>query len=99
MYVNVDFVKPYCSFCLRCNCTLLLLCYAFRFIPESVRWLLVQGRKREAKAILENVAKLNKKPMPDEDLLVPTVVSNKGFLELFKTRKLAIISIILNYAW
>ena len=70
-----------------------------RFVPESVRWLLIKGRKEEARAILEHVAKVNKTQMPKEELAVPIVLSNKGFLELFKTWKLAKISLILCYAW
>ena len=70
-----------------------------RFIPESVRWLLVNGRKDEAREILEKVAKVNKKEMPMEDLHVPEKTDSKGVLELFKTWKMAKLSLIQIYAW
>ena len=70
-----------------------------RFIPESVRWLLVNGRKEEAREILTNVARINKRDMPSDELQVPATTINKGFLDLFKTWRLAKLSVIQLYAW
>lgn len=70
-----------------------------RFVPESVRWLLVKGQRDKAQAILQNVAKMNKKEMPSEDILVPVTTANKGVLELFKTWYLAKLSLIQIYVW
>ena len=36
-----------------------------RFVPESPRWLLSKGRIRKAEAILTEMAKYNRKPVPD----------------------------------
>ena len=70
-----------------------------RFIPESVRWLLVNGRKDEAREILTNVARINKRDMPSDELQVPETTTKKGFLHLFKTWKLAKLTLIQLYAW
>ena len=70
-----------------------------RFVPESVRWLLVTGQRDKAQAILQNVARVNKKEMPSEDILVPVTTENKGVLELFKTWYLAKLSLIQIYVW
>jgi len=70
-----------------------------RFVPESVRWLLVKGKTEKAQAILEKVAKVNKKEMPVDDLHVPVTTANKGVLELFKTWKMTKLSLIQIYAW
>ena len=70
-----------------------------RFVPESVRWLLVKGKTEKAQAILEKVAKVNKKEMPVDDLHVPVTAANKGVLELFKTWKMTKLSLIQIYAW
>ena len=70
-----------------------------RFIPESVRWLLVKGKKEEAREILSNVAKVNKKEMPSEELRVPVTTASKGIFELFKTWNMAKLSLIQCYAW
>ena len=77
----------------------LKLIFIERFIPESVRWLLVNGRKEEARKILERVAKVNKKEMPSDDFLVPVTTASKGVLELFKTWRLTKQLIIQIYAW
>ena len=79
--------------------TLLNVHFIQRFIPESVRWLLVKGETEKAREILERVAKVNKKEMPSGELRVPVTTANKGVLELFKTWKLAKLSIIQCYAW
>ncbi|KAL9985445.1 hypothetical protein ACROYT_G007856 [Oculina patagonica] len=71
----------------------------WKLIPESVRWLLVNGRKDEARAILEKVAVINKKEMPKDELYVPVQSSRKSVVELFKSWKLAKLSLIQCYAW
>lgn len=70
-----------------------------RYVPESVRWLIVQGKTDKARAILEKVAATNKKEMPSEELHIPITTANKGVLELFKTWKMAKLSLIQIYAW
>jgi len=68
------------------------------FIPESVRWLLVNGRKEEAREILTNVARIIRRDMPSDELQVQETTAKKDFLDLFKTWKLAKLSIIQLYA-
>lgn len=36
-----------------------------RFLPESPRWLLAKGRLEEASKILETLARVNNKELPD----------------------------------
>ena len=62
-----------------------------------MRWLLVKGEKEKARAILENAAKVNKKPLPNDDLFVPRTTENKGVVDLFKTWKRGKLSLILIY--
>lgn len=39
-------------------------CFVFRFIPESPRWLLVQGKTEKAYSVLQKIAKGNGKDLP-----------------------------------
>lgn len=38
---------------------------SFRFLPESPRWLLATGKLEEASKILETLASVNQKDLPD----------------------------------
>lgn len=42
-----------------------------RHVPESPRYLLVSGRTQQARAVLEQVARMNRAPMPEGELLPP----------------------------
>ncbi|KAL7862184.1 hypothetical protein SRHO_G00136250 [Serrasalmus rhombeus] len=73
-------------------------------MPESPRWLLSQGKTREAMSIVENVAKCNKKSMPADlpemDVLVgQQEIVPPSFKDLFRTPKMRKHTIILIYAW
>ena len=64
-----------------------------------MRWLLVNGKKEQAREILEKVAAVNKKEMPRDELQVPVTTANQGVLELFKTWKMAKMSLAQIYIW
>ncbi|CAB3983634.1 organic cation transporter -like [Paramuricea clavata] len=60
------------------------------FTPESVRWLLLQGQEDKARQELNKVAKINKKTMPKDDLVMPESTETHGnLLHLFQNKKLA----------
>ncbi|XP_001628786.3 organic cation transporter-like protein [Nematostella vectensis] len=93
------FIKDWKLLCIISTVPFVFIFIFWKFIPESVRWLLVVGRKDQAREILEQVAKVNKKEMPKEDLRVPVVKHNRGFLELFGTPRLALLTLLQCYAW
>merc|ERR550519_2071004 len=43
---------------------LLGLILLYRIVPESPRWLIINGRIKEAKAIINQVGRENKRPVP-----------------------------------
>lgn len=62
--------------------------------------MLVTGKKEMALDTLKEVARFNKKEMPDADLEVPVSAhSSKGFAELFNGKKMAIMTLVQCYAW
>jgi OCT family organic cation transporter-like MFS transporter 4/5 len=55
-----------------------------------VRWLLLQGQEDKARQELNKVAKINKKTMPKDDLVMPESTETHGnLLHLFQNKKLA----------
>ncbi|GBP82661.1 Organic cation transporter protein [Eumeta japonica] len=74
-------------------------------IPESPRWLVTVGKKKEAIALLTKIAKKNKKPVDNmEDIVneIETEALNEreqrgSYIDLFKTPKLRIYTLVM--AW
>ncbi|XP_015675048.1 solute carrier family 22 member 4-like [Protobothrops mucrosquamatus] len=75
------------------------------FIPESPRWLISQGRFREAEAIIRKAAQTNRIPAPSI-ILDPVEVEDlkakqhQGvFLDLFRSRNIAIMTFMSLLLW
>ncbi|XP_046579593.1 organic cation transporter protein-like [Haliotis rubra] len=67
-------------------------------VPESLRWLSVKGRLEAAKSVINKMAALNKKPIPDtsileliakEDKTEGEKTRNYSYLDLMRTKKLS----------
>ncbi|XP_013389975.1 solute carrier family 22 member 15-like isoform X2 [Lingula anatina] len=80
----------------------------YRFLPESPRWLAMNNRLEEAMAILEAIAKTNKKPLPDKDVLQKAVEEDKNieeklkkynFSDLFRTPTSTLHTLVLMFVW
>ena len=73
---------------------------AMIFVPESVRWLLVHGKKEKAMEVLKKTAKVNRVPFPDNAILkaIPNQrVSSPA--DLFRTLDYAILTLIQGLTW
>ncbi|KAG5843311.1 solute carrier family 22 member 5-like [Anguilla anguilla] len=77
----------------------------WRFIPESPRWLLSQGRVEEAEAILRDAARKNRVTAP-EVIFAPLQVENKteklsrhNICDLVKSNNIRWVTIILSFVW
>ena len=74
-----------------------------RVIPESMRWLLTHDQVEEAEKVLRRVARVNKKPMPDERLGQPENQKKQsreaGFKDLFGSRSMAKKTVISWISW
>ncbi|XP_071997094.1 solute carrier family 22 member 2 isoform X2 [Engystomops pustulosus] len=76
----------------------------FWCVPESPRWLISQNRKTEANAIIKQIAKRNKKIIPDTlQILMETEeidhVKVPSFADLFRTPQIRKYTLILMYIW
>ena len=82
--------------------------HSFRFVPESIRWLIQKRRFKEAEKIIRHMARINRKPVPDMKLLenISQVdneerekVARYTYLDLFSTRKLASQTLVVMFCW
>ncbi|XP_078378347.1 organic cation transporter protein-like [Oculina patagonica] len=76
---------------------------AWRFIPESSRYLLLKGRVSETEEIFRDIAATNKKEYPEEPLYNPCAegkVQQMGDVrDLFRTKKMLHRTLVSWYAW
>ena len=72
-------------------------------MPESARWLNLKGRTEEVREILQRIALVNKKKLPDDveivSMKLDASIGMKHFLNLFTPKKIAVRSLIQGYAW
>ena len=76
------------------------------FIPESPRWLLSKNRKKDAIKVLTDIAEGNGKTLTDKLKLLLDSNEEKadakvveGLTDLFKSRQLAMVTLIQIYSW
>ncbi|XP_006869208.1 PREDICTED: solute carrier family 22 member 13 [Chrysochloris asiatica] len=80
----------------------LLLFFYIWALPESARWLLIQGKIEEAKQVIQKAASVNKRKLSPEFLsqLVPESTGPSGnALDLFRHPQLRKVTLVLLYVW
>lgn len=74
-----------------------------RIVPESVRWLMTHGKTAQAEKLLKQVAKTNKKEMPEEGLGLPedqkSTQREAGLMDLFGSRSMTKKTLISWISW
>ncbi|GFN74064.1 hypothetical protein PoB_000057000, partial [Plakobranchus ocellatus] len=80
------------------------------YVPESVRWLTVQGRTDEAYKVIKKMARANRKPVPEyakemlesiAELERETQGSSKSYsyLDIFKGKQMLRLTLIFAFHW
>ncbi|XP_072513655.1 solute carrier family 22 member 13b [Salminus brasiliensis] len=80
----------------------LTLAVYFWILPESARWLLTQGRQKEAREVILKAASINRRKVPEsllEKLEAENTVQTGSMLDLFRVGNLRKRALIMSYIW
>ncbi|KAH9523286.1 hypothetical protein Btru_066297 [Bulinus truncatus] len=80
------------------------------FVPESLRWLIIKGKMEKAELIIKRICRMNKITFPseqwhqitkdaEEKICTSSTVKQYNITDMFRTRRIRKISIILFYVW
>ncbi|RUS80346.1 hypothetical protein EGW08_011885 [Elysia chlorotica] len=80
------------------------------WVPESFRWLAVQGRDSQAAAVTDKMARLNKRPSPSSELVKSIAESERqralvensarySYLDLFRNSSIRKSTICMGFVW
>lgn len=76
-----------------------------RFVPESVRWLIMKKKQAKAEEIVKRIAEFNKVSLPkDLELYVKNAIVKKdgqlySFHDLFRTPNIRKRTLLMGYIW
>ena len=96
------FVRQWKYLFVLCTVPYSFAIFLFPFIPESARWLLLQGKKEKVSKIFEKVARCNKRKIPEHVSLQSNndrKSRKSNPLHLFNTKENAISTFAQGYAW
>uniref|UniRef100_A0A3B4WS69 Solute carrier family 22 member 13a n=1 Tax=Seriola lalandi dorsalis TaxID=1841481 RepID=A0A3B4WS69_SERLL len=76
-----------------------LICNLLRWIPESARWLLGNGRNEEAMKLIRRVAAINKKKLPENlpNMAMESIINvNSCLYHVFSSTEVSYFCLVLN---
>ena len=74
--------------------------YLYRMIPESPRWLLIQGEQEHARSVLARIAKGNGTQLPECHLKVPVTGDvTVSMRDLFRGKNIRHRTLVLIFLW
>ncbi|XP_057313741.1 solute carrier family 22 member 15-like [Hydractinia symbiolongicarpus] len=103
MTLKAKYIDSWRIFVILCSAPYLLGVVTALCVPESVRWLNLKGRTKEAEAILRKAAKYNKKILPYVSLKPAELDKKHGkkasYIDLLKRWKLAKSMLAQAFIW
>jgi len=102
--VKAYFIREWKILVIACSAPYLIGCVFVFFVPESMRWLRLQGRHADVIKILKKAAKVNGKELPDGVELAPLKKSDiekskGGVLDLFRPLRMLLFSTAQGFGW
>ncbi|KAL0880246.1 hypothetical protein ABMA27_002703 [Loxostege sticticalis] len=116
-YILGYFLQPIIAYYVRewrhlqlvtCTPWLIVVVY-YWLLPESPRWLITVGKKKEAVAVLTHIAKKNNRPVENIEAIVDQIEEESvpkdpqqrtgSYTDLFKTPRIRLYSIITPFVW
>ena len=97
-------IEGWRGLCIACSVPYVVLLAFYPFLPESLQWLCEQGRADEVMNTLARIARWNKTQLPP-NVRVKTqfkykdASSSTSFVDIFRTRVLAIGTLINGFLW
>ncbi|KRX58704.1 Organic cation transporter-like protein [Trichinella sp. T9] len=73
-------------------------------LPESLRWLLHNGKKQQAVDLMQKIAKINKKQIPDSVIKLQftkneTIETKETLIAMFHHKRMTILAIVVAFNW
>jgi len=102
--VKAYFIREWKILVIACSAPYFFICFLVFYVPESMRWLRLQGRDKDVINILRKAAKVNGKAFPVEFKLKaikePDIMNNKGsVLDVFWPLKMLLFSSVQGFGW
>ena len=100
--VKAYFIRQWKLLLIVCTAPYIFVLLFYPLVPESLRWLRLNKKTGELKKISLKMAKWNRKKLP-ENILISTENLKENHkanpLDLFRTKKTAIRTLVQGYAW
>ena len=101
--VQAYYANTWSTLCIVCSAPYFLTLLSYKLIPESIRWLRINGKQDKVMETFEKIAKSNKKVIPPNIKLSPLIknitIGKAGISQLFHTQRRALSTINLGFAW
>lgn len=97
------FIQRWRTLSMACTAPYIPILFFYKFVPDSFKWQLSQGRREEAKKTIDRIAEWNKRRLPSHVRIErpkdDSTPSNNPFDIFMRTKKIACNSTLLSVIW